>query len=246
MVLVNEAFARKYFRGESPLGRTFGIAPGSPRAATAQIVGVVADAKYRTLREAPEPTIYAAWAQEGTASSSARITVRVRGPANAFRPTVLQAIETVQREAVVDFRTLEEDLSASVTQERLVATLSACFGGLALLLAAIGLYGVMSYSVSRRRGEIGIRLALGAAPRRVMRQVLGTVAMILLAGLALGTAASLGAGRLVNALLFNLVATDLTMVGVAAVALALAGGVAGYLPARRAARVDPMVALRES
>lgn len=247
VLLVNEAFVKKFFRGENALGRSFTIgAPGSPRAVTGEIVGVVADAKYRTLRETPQPTMYAAWAQEDTASSSARISIRVSGAPNSFRPAILKSIESIHKEAVVDFRTLSEDLTAAVLQERLVATLSAFFGGLALLLAAIGLYGVMSYSVTRRRGEIGIRMALGAQPRKVMRQVLGNVAWIVVAGLAIGAAASYGAERFVNALLFNLVATDVTMVVVAAVALAVAAGFAGYLPARRAARVDPMTALRES
>ena len=193
VALVNEAFTRKFFRGESPLGRSFTIgAPGTPRATTVEIVGMVTDAKYRTLREAPQPTMYVSWAQEETASSSARISVRVSGPANSFRPTVMKAIEGVHKEAVVEFRTFEEDLRASVIQERLVATLSAFFGGLALLLAAIGLYGVMSYSVTRRRGEIGIRMALGAEPQRVMRHVLSNVALIVLVGLAIGAGASLG------------------------------------------------------
>ncbi len=247
VVLVNEAFAKKFFRGESPLGRPFTIGvPGTPRAVTVEIVGMVADAKYRSLRELPQPTMYAAWAQEETASSSARVSMRLSGPANAFRPTVLKALESVHKEVVVDFRTFEEELQASVIQERLVASLSGFFGGLALLLAAIGLYGVMSYSVTRRRNEIGVRMALGAEPRRVMRQVLGHVALIIVAGLAVGAAASFGASRFINTLLYNLVATDFTMVAIAALTLGTAAALAGYLPARRAARVDPMVALREN
>lgn len=130
-------------------------------------------------------------------------------------------------------------------QERLVASLSAFFGGLALLLAAIGLYGVMSYSVARRRNEIGIRMALGAAPHSVMRLVLANVALVTAIGLAAGIGLAVGAGRFVNTLLFGLVASDATMLVVAAVTLSGAAALAGYMPARRAARVDPMIALRE-
>jgi ABC-type antimicrobial peptide transport system permease subunit len=109
----------------------------------------------------------------------------------------------------------------------------------------MGLYGVMSYAVARRRNEIGIRMALGAAPATVMRLVLSHVALITCTGVLVGAAASMGLGRFINALLFELVATDLTMVVLAAVTLSVAAAAAGYLPARRAARVDPMVALRQ-
>jgi putative ABC transport system permease protein len=246
VILVNETFAKKFFKGQNPLGKTFTIAPGSPRAAVFEIVGLVADAKYTSLREPAPPTMYAAWGQEETASSSATVSMRTSGPANAFRTTALSAIQQVHKEAVVDFRTFEEDLRNAVIQERLVASLSAFFGGLALLLAAIGLYGVMSYSVTRRRNEIGIRMALGAAPDTVMRLVLQHVALVTAFGLVVGAGISLGTSRFVNTLLFGLVASDLTMIVVAAATLTVAAAVAGYLPARRAARVDPMIALREN
>ncbi len=245
VVLVNEAFAKKFFRGESPLGRTFTIGTGS-RATTVQIVGLVTDAKYVSLREPPPPTMYAAWGQEETAASVARISLRVNGDPNGFRAATLQALQGIHREVVVDYKAFEEDLRAAVLQERLVASLSAFFGGLALLLAAIGLYGVMSYSVARRRNEIGIRMALGAAPGKVMRNVLWNVAVVTLIGLGAGVAVSVGVARFVNTLLFGLVGSDVTMVVVAAVTLAAAASLAGYLPARRAARVDPMAALREN
>jgi predicted permease len=244
--LVNEAFAKKFFHGQNPIGRTFTLGVTGPMRADLQIIGVVADAKYVSLREPAPPTVYAAWAQEETASSAARISMRVRGSADAFRATAMDAMLGVHKEAVVDFRTFEEDVRAAVIQERLIASLSAFFGGLAMLLAAIGLYGVMSYTVARRRNEIGIRMALGAAPGKVMWHVLWHVGLVTCVGLIVGAAVSMGAGRFINTLLFNLVANDLTMVAVAATTLAAAAALAGYLPARRAARVDPMIALREN
>jgi putative ABC transport system permease protein len=246
VVVVNEAFAGKFFSGQSPLGKTFMLGlPGRPDAATYEIVGLAADAKYVSLREPPPPTVYTAWGQEETASSIAIITLRVNGAADSYQATALAAIERVHKEAVVSFRTFDEDIRAAVIQERLVASLSAFFGGLALLLAALGLYGVMSYSVARRRNEIGIRMALGAAPGTVMTLVLSNVAIVTLVGLTVGVGLAVGAGRFVNTLLFGLVASDMTMVVVAAVTLGSAAALAGYLPARRAARVDPMVALRD-
>lgn len=246
VALVNETFAKKFFSGQSPLGKTFMIGfPGRPGAGNYEIVGMVADAKYVSLREPAPPTMYTAWGQADTAASSATLTIRVIGAADTYRATALEAMQRVNKDAVVTFRTFEEDVNAALVQERLVASLSAFFGGLALLLAAIGLYGVMSYSVARRRNEIGIRMALGAAPRSVMRLVLSHVAVVTAIGLAAGVGLAIGSGRFVNTLLFGLVASDVTMVVVAAATLGAAAALAGYMPARRAARVDPMVALRE-
>jgi putative ABC transport system permease protein len=205
----------------------------------------VADAKYRTLREEPQPTFYAPLAQMDEISTAIRFAIKTAASPWSSRDAILHAIDGVNKDIVVDFRTLEEDLGAAVMQERLIATLSAFFGGLALLLAALGLYGVMSYSVSRRRSEIGIRMALGAEPDSVIRMVLTHVALITAAGILVGAAGAVGTGRFVNTLLFNLATGDRTMIVVTAATLAAAAAVAGYLPARRAARIDPMTALRE-
>jgi predicted permease len=247
VALVNDSFVRKFFFGKSPVGQTFSL----PRLTAdfpeiqLEIIGVVADAKYRSLREPVQPTMYVALAQQNRVGAAVSIAIKTTGPPMASRDAVVQAIASVNKDIVVTLRTFDQDLKANVTQERLIASLSSFFGGLALLLAALGLYGVMSYSVSRRKSEIGIRMALGAEPRRVVRLVVGHVALITVAGLLVGAVASIGTGRLVNPLLFNVAASDLTMIAATAVTLAAAAAVAGYLPARRAARIDPTVALRE-
>ncbi|MGH9386249.1 MAG: ADOP family duplicated permease [Vicinamibacterales bacterium] len=247
VALVNEAFAKRFFGGENPVGRSFAIerVTVDRQDRELEIVGVVADAKYRTLRETPQPTMYGAMAQHDQFGFGVRLVIKTSGPPMRAREAVLAAIASVHKEITVDLRTLDEDLGAALLQERLVATLSAFFGGLALLLAALGLYGVMSYSVTRRANEIGVRMALGAEPSRVVGLVLGNVTIITIVGLIVGAVASIGSGRFINALLFNVAASDMTMIVVTAVTLSLAATLAGYLPARRAARIDPMKALRE-
>ena len=247
VVVVNEAFAQKFLGGQNPVGRTFTLEGygRNPQNHLVEIVGLVADAKYQSLREPRYPTMYAAFGQQESISSFNRLIIRTTGDAWASREAVVRAIAGVNKDVVVDLRAFDEDVAAGLLQERLVAFLSAAFATLALLLAALGLYGVMSYAVARRRSEIGLRIALGAEPPAVVRLVLGNVMAITAAGVAMGALASIGAGRFINALLFNLAANDGAMIGVTALTLALAAVVAGYLPARRAARIDPMTALRE-
>ena len=248
VAIINEAFAKKYFNGELPIGKTFTVDRFGKDQTDMhyEVIGLVADAKYRTLREEPQPTFYTAMAQQPRAvATSVRFVIKTAGPPWGSRDAIVHALSGVNKEIAVDFRTLEEDMGAAVMQERLVASLSAFFGGLALLLAALGLYGVMSYSVIRRRNEIGIRMALGAEPDRVVALVLRHVALITVVGLIAGTAAAVSAGRFINTLLFNLATYDRTMIAITAVTLAAAAAIAGYLPARRAARIDPMIALRE-
>ena len=247
VIIVNDAFARKYFNGENPIGRTFDIVGFNERFPTRHmnIIGMVGDTKYQRLREEAQPIMYGALAQEREISSGARVVVRTTGAPFDSRNAIVRAIAGVHKDIAVDLKRLDEDLGANVLQERLVATLSGLFGVLALLLAALGLYGVMSYSVSRRRNEIGIRMALGAEPGTVVGLVLKNVAFITIAGLIVGAGAAVATGRFINTLLYNLAATDTTMIVVTAITLAAAAAIAGYLAARRAARIDPMAALRE-
>ncbi|MEP6783906.1 MAG: ABC transporter permease, partial [Acidobacteriota bacterium] len=246
-MIVNEAFAKKYFIGQTPIGKTVVIKGFGPKRPDRQfeVIGMVGNAKYQRLREAAQPTMYAAFAQETQLFSGVRMAIRTLGPPMNSRNAIVEAITGVHKDIAIDLKRLDEDLGANVLQERLVATLSGFFGVLALLLAALGLYGVMSYSVTRRTNEIGIRMALGAEPRTVIALVLRNVTLITIAGLIVGAAAAVGTGRFINTLLFNLAATDRTMIVITAVTLATAAAIAGYLPARKAARIDPMAALRE-
>jgi len=156
-----------------------------------------------------------------------------------------QDLAEVSRDISLEFRSLETQVSDSLVQPRMVALLSTVFGSLALLLAMVGLYGVTTYSVSRRRAEIGIRMALGAQPRSVIWLILRGVLALLAAGTALGLAASLAAGSLITTLLYGVRANDPLHLAAATVTLAAATAVAAYLPARRAAGLDPVTALRE-
>ena len=249
VAIVNEAFAKKFYAGQNPIGKTFvweRFGTGADRHDRQfEVIGLVANTKYRTLREEPQATFYAPIAQMQSLDSSVRLAIKTAGDPWSSRQAILHAIGNVHKDIAVDFRTLDEDLGAAMMQERLIASLSAFFGGLALLLAALGLYGVMSYSVTRRRNEIGIRMALGAEPDTVVALVLRHVALITVAGLIAGAIVAVSTGRFINALLFNLATYDRTMIAITAITLAVAAAIAGYLPARRAARIDPMAALRE-
>jgi putative ABC transport system permease protein len=250
VVIVNESFARKYFEGENPVGRRV-VQPGfnNRPTKTFEIVGYVEDSVYRSLREPMSPTAYLPLLQLEEPSSFISLSVRAGGgaPALLIRP-LADALGQVDSRLGLTFRPLEEQVDASLTQERTVALLSGFFGVLALLLAGLGLYGVTSYAVSQRHRELGIRMALGAAPQGVVSLVLKRVGLLLGAGVALGIGLSLLAARAVQAtlttLLHGLEPHDPLTLAVAAFVLALIGTAAGWIPALRASRIDPASVLR--
>jgi predicted permease len=245
VAIINKTMAQKFFGGPSPLGAHFRLLEGDEVGPPIEIIGVVKDAKYQALREETLPTAYVPAAQEEKPGLFASFELLAAGPPSALVPAVKAAVAEVNRDVTVNFKTLETQVSESLSLERLLATLSGFFGGLALLLATIGLYGVMSYNVARRRSEIGIRMALGAQRDRLLRMVLGEVGLMVAIGLGAGLVAALASVRLISSFLYGVKPTDLATFAMAAGLLAGVAGIAGYLPARRASRLDPMAALRE-
>jgi putative ABC transport system permease protein len=252
VLLVNQTFARRFLNGANPIGHTVVVGVGSRTPSPPmEIVGMVGDAVYRSLREPVPPTMYVPLAQfdDSRRPAPASISVSVRSASESpalLTRTVADAIARVNPDLALTFRPLADQVNASLTQERLVAMLAGFFGGLALLLAGLGLYGVTSYAVSRRRTEIGIRMALGAAPAGVVRLVLTRVTLLVAAGIAAGCGLSLWAARFVSTLLYGLQPRDPITMVTAAAALAAVGALAGWLPAYRASRIDPAEVLREA
>jgi ABC-type antimicrobial peptide transport system permease subunit len=211
-----------------------------------EIVGVMKDAKYGTLREEILPTAFVAAGQDPKPRESFTFELAVAsGAPTALAQGVKATIAGVNPDVSLRFATLAVQVEQSLARERLLATLSGFFGGLALVLAMIGLYGVMSYNVARRRNEIGIRMALGAEQSRVLRMVLREVAILIGVGLVLGLGVAIGTTRFVESFLYGMKANDPWTLALAAGVLALVASLAGFLPARRASRLDPMTALRD-
>lgn len=243
--IVNEAFARAFLDGASPLGHTIA---GLPVAGPAiSIVGVVRDAVYNSLRESVPPTVYLPFAQSREATIFAAMSLSIRSNSNSptsLIPSVTAALHELNPALSWTFRPLAEQIEASITQERTTAALAGFFGGLALLLAGLGLYGITAYGVSRRRAEIGIRIALGASRINVIRLVTSRVAVLVGLGTVVGTVASVWLSRFVATLLYEIEPQDpITLMGAVA-ALAGVGLAAGLLPAGLAASIDPAVTFR--
>jgi predicted permease len=234
VVVVNEAFARVHFPGQDPLGQ---------RVNGAEVVGVAADTRYGALRDPAPPTMFVPAFQASGGGFSFQLRTDV--PAGALEPLLREAVRQVAPTAALhDLTSPRRQVEASVARERLLAALTSFFGALTLVLAGLGLYGLMAYAMRRRTREIGVRMTLGARPADVRRMALGSGTRLLLAGAALGVAGALALTRLAASVLYGVTPADpLTF----AAALLLLGGVtllACWVPARRAARVDPAVALR--
>jgi predicted permease len=250
VIIVNDTFVRKFLNAKDPVGAAIAFERGQAAPSLKTIVGVVADATYGGLRADASPVAYSALAQfDWPVSIPADLTMSIRAATGSpllLARSVSAALLATDHDLVFTFRPMTDQVSASLTQERVIAMLAGFFGALALLLAGLGLYGVTSYAVSRRRTEIGIRMALGAAPGSVVRLVLSRVTWLVGIGVAVGAGVSIWAAKFVETLLFGLPPRDpLTLAG-ASIVLAAVGAIAGWLPAYRASRIDPAEVLRDS
>jgi putative ABC transport system permease protein len=238
VVIVNEVFARRYVGGNA-LGKRLRFGSGQFR----EIVGVVRNAKYRNLREEPLPFIYTPFAQEPQTGMT--LIVRTAGDPSALVGAVRNEVSAINKDVpLFAVQTMTERIDDQLATDRVIAVLLSVFGGCALLLAAIGIYGVVGYAVAQRTHEIGIRIALGADQRDILKLIVSQGMVLTAIGAGIGLALALAATQLLKSLLFGISATDpLTFVSVVIVLVGVAL-LACYLPARRAMKVDPLVALR--
>ncbi|MBZ5591140.1 MAG: ADOP family duplicated permease [Acidobacteriia bacterium] len=243
VLVINEALARKYLPGQNPLGKLAVPNVDELKGTPFEIVGILRDAKYNDLRAPVEPMFYLPLAQAPYPIQS--VEVQTAGDPLAMASQVRRLLREMHRDLMIsEVTTLAQRVDSTVIRERMLAELSGVFGVLALVLACVGLYGTMSYAVARRTSEIGIRMALGARSGEMLWMVLRETSRLVVLGVAIGLPVALAATRFLQDYLFELKATDPATIAGAALILAAIAMLAGYLPARRAARVDPMTALR--
>ena len=245
VAVINEKLARKFFHELNPVGRTYQAeGEGRKLEAPVLIVGVVKDAKYEAVREDTFPTVFRPLAQIEGPTSNINYEIRTALPAGAVTKSIQSAIAAVSKATSVEVHTLAAQVDDSMGSDRLLATLAGFFGGLALLLATIGLYGTLSYLVTQRRVEFGIRMALGAQARAILGLVMGDVVLLLIGGLATGMMLSLASTRFLRNMLFGLEPRDAATLILSAALLCFVCIGASLMAARRATKVDPMTALR--
>jgi len=246
VAIVNQEFARKILGTENPIGRTFKIQvyQGEPQHEY-EIVGLMANAKYYDLRQGFDPVAFYPQTQDGHPDNYGQIIVRSSGSLEPVVGTLRRTMAEINPDITINFRSLNEEIKNGLLKERLLAMLSGFFGLLAAVLATVGLYGVMAYMVASRTNEIGIRMALGAAPSQMLAMVLGEAGRLLCIGVVAGIVLALAVGRWAASLLFALKPYDPKIMGMACLGLAIVAVLASTVPARRAAKLQPMVALRE-
>jgi predicted permease len=241
VAVINEAAVRKFFPNENPLGRRFGYDPET--SSQIEIVGVLRDVKYNSIRDSASPITYVPYLQELPRSMS--FEVRTMANPTAVMGSIRDAVRQVDPNVpLYDLTTQVEQIEGRFSQERIFSQAYLLFGGLALLIASIGLFGLMSYNVARRTNEIGIRMALGAQRYAVLRMILKESLFLVLIGVAIGLATAAAAGRLVASLLFGLAPTDVPTMVLATLVMIFVSALAAFIPARSASRVNPLAALR--
>jgi predicted permease len=245
VAIVSERVASEIFGG-APIGRRFRVTLGGEPSPPIEIVGVVGSTKQSSLREPPQPVVYLSQSQNTQPGVSAVLAIRASGPVATLTASVTNAVRELDPRYSLAFTTLDAQLDRSLRLERTLGILSGFVGVLALVLAAVGLYGILAYRVVRRRREIGVRIALGATPARVIHMVLSDTATLVGLGVAVGTILALASTRAIASFLYGLTPTDpTTIIGSALVLMAVGAG-AAFAPAWRASRVDPVAALRSS
>jgi len=244
VAIINQTLARSYFAGVNPVGHRIEKFAANKPPAWIEIVGLMKDSKYEQVSEKTKPTVFLPATQPFDVSTVEQYEVRTAAAPETLIPEVQRAMAEVNPRLPVEFHTMSEHVGDSVAQQRLIAELAGFFGALALVLAMIGLYGVLSYAVNQRQVEFGIRMALGAQPSSILRLVMSDTLAVLAGGIIVGVGLSLATVRLLQKMLFGLSPYDATTTLMAIGILGAVGFFAGFLPARRATRVDPMVALR--
>jgi predicted permease len=244
VAVVNEEFAKHFFDGRNPVGRHFSRKGGKNFAAEIAIVGLVKDSRYSSVRREPPPLFFTPWAQEDQVNYI-NFYVRSALPVAQMVQQVRGMMSRIDRNLpAMELRTLDDTIRQNIRNDRLILQLAGTFAGLATVLAMLGLYGVMAHSVTRRTHEIGIHMALGAAPARIRGMVLRELALILTIGLCLGISGSFLLVKYIKTQLYGVKAYDAMVIVGAAMVLTSTAAAAGWFPARRAARVSPLDALR--